>query len=1132
MKKITVSILTTLLMLSMVFSSSVFAANEKVSAWDSFLGLSGVKATETSDVGVEYRGHVENKGDFPLDGSWIQGPNRLGTVGEGLRLEAFWIKLTDAPEGLHIKYEVHVQNKGWMAPVEDGKLAGTQAEGLRIEAIKISLVDDEGNVSGDYSVTYKGHIQNEGDTDWIKSGLQLGTTGSGLRLEALEVKIEKIAPDLSDYEAALAAVTEANYTKASWATYQDVVEDNVMTEDNVQSEVDAATAIILDAQEDLVTVPVISAVTATAQKTLTVTGTELSKLATSMFTVAGNTVTAVTPNADGTSATLTLGTNLVPDTNVKVTATIDGTTKEYTVKYTIAATTVVIQDQTFDTILENQKVALLVNGVSTTADYLAEQNYTVSFVTWNSNGAVVNSLLNASTGLITVVQPTEADYTVQVTIAKGATVVTSAKANLKIRNLNNNVSDITAYTLTNGVNGDSFVNASKSLVVNESAKITKVVVGYGTAAAELSNQVGYTVTSDNSAVASVNSTGVITATGLGTANLTITAGKATYTVPLTVVGTARKATTVALKDGAATFTAVISNTVTNTMTVQVKDQYGDPFVGATGVTYAAPGSIKDITLNPATALGTPPNTADGKKGLVDITVTLGSNAVAGQSGNVVFRNSDNTVIGSATIVTSSNNMPTSTKLVVTGGPTNNTIDNELASKSAITYKVGNFNSAGVQIGTAPSLAGYTVTCDKTIVSIATAAANATGYTISSGDSFVVTGLKAGTTALLVKDPLGNVVDSISVTVLTGTVKISSVSFLAPGTIANASKINYATVLGLTDVATGRDPVVTGVTTTPTSVYSVRICLTATTGITAGQIYLDKADSIANTGVYNDGTDKILGTLTETLTQGSGTSPWTTTTTDPVTGFTTVAGNKGTITFNITDYTSTDTIKPVIASTGVVVAVPGSTAIGVTGNSSITQGAAVVPAVAATGTVTFGTPAASDTVTVDTTTFSYASPVTIPASQYSTAAQLTALIDGLASVTATNNAGTITVTAATAGAAGDSIALAEVGTGITVSGANLTGGADLIPATKEKLDYTVATPAGATGNIAVIVNGTTHIVAVTSGDSAAQVAAKISAQLVTDTVTGYDVSVAGAIVTLTAQTAGVVTPDPTMSIFAN
>lgn len=252
MKKNVVRILTAMLMLSMVFSSSVFAA-EKTSAWDSFVGLfAGSANTAATNVGVEYRGHVENKGDFPLDGSWIQGPTQLGTVGEGLRLEAFWIKLTDAPAGLHIKYEVHVQNKGWLAPVEDGKLGGTQGEGLRIEAIKISLVDDNGNVSEDYKVEYRGHVQNIGDTAWYENGAQLGTTGSGLRLEALEVKIVKLSTDLTAYNAALAAVEEADYTEASWTAYKAIVDANVMTAANTQSEIDAATAAIIAAQADLV----------------------------------------------------------------------------------------------------------------------------------------------------------------------------------------------------------------------------------------------------------------------------------------------------------------------------------------------------------------------------------------------------------------------------------------------------------------------------------------------------------------------------------------------------------------------------------------------------------------------------------------------------------------------------------------------------------------------------------------------------------------------------------------------------------------------------------------------------------------------------------------------------------------
>ena len=263
MKKITVSILTTLLMLSMVFSSSVFAAEKEQSAWDSFLGLFSAKTAATSDVGVEYRGHIQNVGNYPLDGSWIQGPTELGTEGKGLRLEGFWIQLDgDVPADAHIEYQVHVQNVGWMDPVQDGEFAGTEGRSLQIEAIKISLVDDEGVQLEDYSVVYSGHVQNVGDVGPFTNGEQLGTVGSFLRLEAIEVEIVQNPADLTEYNAALAAVTQADYTAASWTTYQAVVNANKMTEDNLQSEVDAATANITAAQANLVLIPKVTSVTA------------------------------------------------------------------------------------------------------------------------------------------------------------------------------------------------------------------------------------------------------------------------------------------------------------------------------------------------------------------------------------------------------------------------------------------------------------------------------------------------------------------------------------------------------------------------------------------------------------------------------------------------------------------------------------------------------------------------------------------------------------------------------------------------------------------------------------------------------------------------------------------------------
>lgn len=309
MKKITVSILTTLLMLSMVFSSSVFAAEKEQSAWDSFLGLFSAKTAATSDVGVEYRGHIQNVGNYPLDGSWIQGPTRLGTVGQSLRLEGFWIKLTNKPADVNIQYQVHVQNVGWMDPVDNGEFAGTEGRSLQIEAIKISLVDDNGNPVKGYSVEYRGHVQNIGDTVWYKDGAQLGTDGQFLRLEALEVKIVKTQTDMTAYNAAVEAaeaVDEADYTADSYAALQKALEDNVVTVNNTQAEVDAATAAINDAIDALVPISEtgLTVTTSMAGSASVARGQSLVNVASITLTAKGEdvTVTGLKVNRTGLSA--------------------------------------------------------------------------------------------------------------------------------------------------------------------------------------------------------------------------------------------------------------------------------------------------------------------------------------------------------------------------------------------------------------------------------------------------------------------------------------------------------------------------------------------------------------------------------------------------------------------------------------------------------------------------------------------------------------------------------------------------------------------------------------------------------------------------------------------------------------
>ncbi|WP_414733921.1 leucine-rich repeat protein [Acetobacterium carbinolicum] len=218
--------------------------------------------------GVAYRGHIQDIGDFPAgENGWVQGPEELGTEGQCLRLEGFQIKLTGTiPDGAHIKYNVHVQNVGWLysetdtsAWASDGAFAGTTARSLRIEAVEIILTDDDDNVLPGYSVKYRGHIQNKGDAPldgtWLTDGDQLGTVGESLRLEALEVQIVRNQTDLTAYNALLAAISktvEKDYTATTWASLQNTMADNVMTADNDQIAVNKAINAIQTAFDGLV----------------------------------------------------------------------------------------------------------------------------------------------------------------------------------------------------------------------------------------------------------------------------------------------------------------------------------------------------------------------------------------------------------------------------------------------------------------------------------------------------------------------------------------------------------------------------------------------------------------------------------------------------------------------------------------------------------------------------------------------------------------------------------------------------------------------------------------------------------------------------------------------------------------
>lgn len=173
-----------------------------------FMCLPATASAANEPAGVAYRGHIQDRGDYPSDGSWVNSPEIIGTIGQSKRIEGFEIKLTGTvPEDIELRYNVHVQNKGWLYDEadsagwpRDGVYAGTRGAGLRIEAVKLVLTDGAGQPVSGYSVQYRGHVQNVGDlpadqNQWRADGEQLGTVGSSLRLEALLVQVVKTDTD-------------------------------------------------------------------------------------------------------------------------------------------------------------------------------------------------------------------------------------------------------------------------------------------------------------------------------------------------------------------------------------------------------------------------------------------------------------------------------------------------------------------------------------------------------------------------------------------------------------------------------------------------------------------------------------------------------------------------------------------------------------------------------------------------------------------------------------------------------------------------------------------------------------------------------------------------------------------------
>lgn len=237
MKKSVATAMVAVFLFSIALPSSVMAQDE---------------ITTAATVGTQYKTHIQDKG---WESVWKTNGEISGTVGEWKRLEALEVQLTgDFPSDANIETYVHVQNRGNLGPFPMGSDAGSEGAGLRLESIKLVL----NNMPG-YILKYNVQVQNRGwlkpetdDSTWFQSGETAGTAGEGLRLEGIRIKLVQVNAAYEAYLAALAAVSEDEYTTASWATYQGVVDANKAKTTDSTTTINKATTAIKAAQKNLV----------------------------------------------------------------------------------------------------------------------------------------------------------------------------------------------------------------------------------------------------------------------------------------------------------------------------------------------------------------------------------------------------------------------------------------------------------------------------------------------------------------------------------------------------------------------------------------------------------------------------------------------------------------------------------------------------------------------------------------------------------------------------------------------------------------------------------------------------------------------------------------------------------------
>lgn len=163
---------------------------------------------------IQYEAHVSNIGwmSSKRDGS------TAGTTGQSKAVEDLKVSILNPEEDGSVQIDAHVSGIGWQGwDTPSASEGGTTGQGRAVEAVRLRLT---GSLAKDYDVYYRVHASNIGWMAWAKDGEEAGTTGMSCSLEAVQIKLIKKGashPDATGYShLEIPTVTYSSQAKGTW----------------------------------------------------------------------------------------------------------------------------------------------------------------------------------------------------------------------------------------------------------------------------------------------------------------------------------------------------------------------------------------------------------------------------------------------------------------------------------------------------------------------------------------------------------------------------------------------------------------------------------------------------------------------------------------------------------------------------------------------------------------------------------------------------------------------------------------------------------------------------------------------------------------------------------------------------